>query len=180
MKKIALITLICFFAFTNQALAHTSLESSNPEDGSTVSEQLKEITLTYESTIEDSSTFELQDENGNSIPLEYITVADNLMTGNPNEPLENGQYTVLWNIIGVDGHPIEGSFSFTIDAPEDESESEETAENQTDDAADPEIIKAETEEATDVQGDNSNLLLIGILVIVVLAVGSIIWLRRKK
>ena len=52
------------------------------------------------------------------------------MTGTFTNALENGDYTVVWNIIGADGHPIAGEFSFTVDVPvsetavENESESE--------------------------------------------------------
>ncbi|MFC4023775.1 copper resistance protein CopC [Oceanobacillus longus] len=188
MKKMIALTFIFLFILTNQTFAHTGLESSNPENGSTVNETLTDITLSFETTIEQASTFELQNGTGETISVNDITISDNIMEGTLTEPLENDQYTVLWNIIGVDGHPIQGEFSFTVDTPVNESISEEEKEpadsensgdatNQSDSM---ETIETDTESA-DVQAtEGSNTLMIVIIVVLVVVVAAIIWLRRKN
>ncbi len=47
MKKLVLITFAFMFVFTNNALAHTGLETSSPENGGVVTEEVREIALTY-------------------------------------------------------------------------------------------------------------------------------------
>ena len=39
------------------------------------------------------------------------------MWANFLQPLKNGNYIVDWKIIGTDGHPIEGTFSFSVEVP---------------------------------------------------------------
>ena len=46
------------------------------------------------------------------------------------QPLENGDYKVEWKIIGADGHPIEGDFSFSVNVPVTEDSCEEQIETQ--------------------------------------------------
>ena len=45
------------------------------------------------------------------------------MVGNLEAPLDHGDYQVLWNIIGADGHPIEGTFTFNVNKPNTEEDS---------------------------------------------------------
>ena len=45
-------------------------------------------------------------------------------------PLENGKYKVEWKIIGADGHPINGEFSFSVNMPDTETPTEEQIEPQ--------------------------------------------------
>ena len=117
MKKMIVFTFIFVLAFVNSALAHTGLETSSPQDGEVIKEELREISLTFETKIEQGSTFELKNSNGNSIVVDEIVLNENKMVGNFSNPLENGEYQVNWNIIGADGHPIEGEFSFSVEVP---------------------------------------------------------------
>ena len=45
------------------------------------------------------------------------------MVENLEAPLDHGDYQVLWNIIGADGHPIEGTFTFNVNRPNMEEDS---------------------------------------------------------
>lgn len=123
-KKLFLCTFIFFIGFVNNALAHTGLESSSPQNGEVVVEDLKQIALNFETKVEQNSTFELKSSNGDSIPVESITLSDNQMVGSLSNSLENGDYQVNWKIIGADGHPIEGDFSFSVNMPVSETPSE--------------------------------------------------------
>ena len=40
------------------------------------------------------------------------------MTAGFLSPLDNGTYTVEWKIIGADGHPIQGTYSFMVNQDE--------------------------------------------------------------
>ncbi len=134
MKKISYSMILFFFMFfllTVPANAHTGLESSVPAEGEVIQEALQEIVLTFEGKIEKTSSFSLINEKGDEMPVQNITVTDRQLTGTV-EGIPNGAYIIEWNIIGADGHPIQGVIPFGQDAenvPEsidDEQTSEET------------------------------------------------------
>lgn len=182
MKKILWMTIACVFLFSNSALAHTGLESSTPAQGSTVTEKLNEITLTFLTKIEETSSFTLTNSSNEEMDLNDITVNDNILTGNVIESLENGAYQINWKIIGADGHPMEGVIDFTLDAPEEV----ESVEQSTETIVEEEPIESDTEEMdttveVEAEEDNSNST-VGIIIVLVIIVGLAAWwmARRNK
>ncbi|UII56141.1 copper resistance protein CopC [Cytobacillus spongiae] len=143
------ILVLCLFLFglANTAFAHTGLESSNPNDGDVLTEPVKEMTFTFETKIEQGSTFELVDPSGVKVPIGDIALNDNQMKGSVQRALDNGEYTVQWSIIGADGHLIDGTFSFVVDIEEAEESTEEQEIDPTDESAATEEEK-EMEEST--------------------------------
>ncbi|GKU84178.1 MULTISPECIES: copper resistance protein CopC [Niallia] len=127
-----------FFVWTNNAFAHTGLESSSPGNEEIVKEELQKITLTFETKIEQGSTFTLINSENKVIQVQNIEKTDNQLIGEFTSPLENDNYDIQWQIIGVDGHIIEGEFTFTVDAPVGEEEDQ---------------LKAETDEKATTQQD---------------------------
>ena len=182
MKKLLLITLVFMFAFATNALAHTGLEISSPEDGEIITEELREISLTFEGKVEQSSTFELNDSNGQSIPIEEISIEETQMTGTFPSALENGDYTVVWNIIGADGHPIAGEFSFTVDVPVSETpvENEDEANSQDVNQEETPIENVEDTKTNEQSQLPSYLIPVIVIVIIAIIVGIFVGLRRKK
>ena len=193
MKKLLLVMFIFMFTFATNAFAHTHLESSSPENGQVVTEELREISLTFGGEIEKLSTFELSNTEGQSIPVESITVGEEQMTGTLTNPLENGNYTVDWKIVGADGHPIEGEFTFSVNtstsgsATTSESGNGENQQNSSQDEAvhehneqtDDNIANEQIEEKDEGQSP-SYLIPIIIIVLIVIVVGFFFGLRRKK
>ena len=190
LKKFLIFSFIFFFAFVNNAFAHTHIESSSPQNGEVLNKELKEITLTYEGKVEKSSSFILQNVAGEAIPVDNITVSGTVLTGSISTPLENGEYLIHWNIIGADGHVIEGEVPFTIDVPK--VETDDTTEE---DTVNVEVTKAnlvidteETESAVEedladnapVENSSSYLVpsLIGVLILIV--VGSFLFIAKRK
>ena len=130
MKKLIYATLVLLFAFSSTAFAHTGLTSSSPADGENITEDVHEIVLEFNTKIETTSIVKVFNENKEEITVSNIQVSDNAMTGGFISPLDNGTYTVEWKIIGADGHPIQGTYSFVIDQDEleDSASFEETQE----------------------------------------------------
>jgi len=179
-KKIVLITFALLFVFTNNALAHTGLETSSPENGGFVTEELREITLTFEGKIEQGGTLEISDSNGQSFAVDDIIIENTQMTATLPNALVNGDYTVVWNIIGADGHPIQGDFTFTVLVPGSEKPAE--IEN---DSQDAKQDGAPLEDVEDTKTNEQNQLpsyLIPVIVIVLVAiiVGIFVGLRKKN
>ncbi|WP_214629653.1 copper resistance CopC family protein [Paenibacillus agaridevorans] len=101
--------------------AHTSLDNSYPEAGSIVEEQLEEVVLEFNTEVAPLSTVKLSQGDGSIISLDKIEIQDHRIVAILKESLSNGMYKVEWKIVGKDGHPIEGDFSFEISMPMKES-----------------------------------------------------------
>ncbi len=100
------------------AAAHTAFESSTPEDGSQVDEVAGQIQLTFAGVAEPAGEgFVVLDGDGTLRTPTSATTADQLtyvLTFDP--PLSGGQVGVRWSVAAPDAHPIDGSFSFNVDA----------------------------------------------------------------
>ena len=184
LKKTYLLTFFFFIAFVNNSFAHTGLEATSPQNEEVVKEELQEISLTFETKVEQGSTFELNDSNGDSIPVDNISLNENIMVGNLSSPMENGSYLVTWKIIGADGHPIEGEFSFSVELPNSESPTVEN--NEVKEETPVQTQENETEKAVELETEPEqdkfiNTLLPSIIgVLIVIVIGSFIWLMRRK
>ncbi|MEK4485915.1 copper resistance protein CopC [Psychrobacillus sp. FSL H8-0484] len=176
MKKIGAFVFLLLITFAPSALAHSGLETSIPQDGEVMKDEISTLLLTFNTRIEGNSTFKISPVDGQEIPLEELQVREKEMVGSLKSPLENGKYTVTWKIIGEDGHPIENSYSFTVDTlsntnTEVSSEPIEKVEEKSND-----IIQITKEEAP-----SSNNILVGSLILFLLiALGSTFWLLRRE
>lgn len=176
MKKIIVIAFVFMFTFANSAFAHTGLEDSNPANGEVVTEQLNEITLTFEGKLEQSSTFELKSSTGETIPVDNITIDEEKLEGTLSTPLDNGNYEINWNIVGVDGHQIEGKIPFTVEV----AASDKPAEDEKIEQATPPTATPTTVEQKEEVKSSSNVVPFVIIALIVIIGGLFFWLRRKK
>lgn len=193
-KKISLVTIVLLFTFVSTVFAHTGLESSNPQNGEVINKELDQITLTFEGKIEQGSTFTLKNATGETITVDNTSINETILTGHLTTPLENGDYTVDWSIIGADGHLIEDSFSFTVDAPVTETveeqngtvtSDEESGTNDTDSTqtnTEKEVNQSNPSENTEAEQDKgtSNFLFIIIGALILIIILSAVFLARRK
>ncbi|SOC43317.1 copper resistance CopC family protein [Ureibacillus acetophenoni] len=194
-KKVSLFTFILLFTFVSAAFAHTGLESSNPQNGEVLNEELTTITLTFEGNIEQGSTFTLQDANGETIAVDNIAINENILAGVLSTPLGNGDYTVDWSIIGEDGHLIEDSFTFSIDTSTTESSEEQNSVvTSEDEESDTEVTTQTNEEESEVDQSTTSenaeavqdegisnivFIIIGALIVIII-ISAVILARRKR
>ncbi len=180
MKRVISVTLILLFAFTTTVSAHTGLTSSSPADGEVVAEDIHEVVLEFNSKIESTSTVKVFNENEEEISVSNIQVNDNVMTGAFMSPLENGTYTVDWKIIGADGHPIQGSYSFVVNQEEkvDLAVDGETPEISTGSIEKP--IEQKVDESSKIA--SNDVLVVILVVLFTIAGGFFGWIigRRQK
>ncbi|MFD6445066.1 copper resistance protein CopC [Promicromonospora sp. NPDC060204] len=113
------------------AAAHTRLESSVPAAGSTTQTAVTEVTLRFTlpvSLLGDGVVIEGPD---GVVPAGVAPAEDGLaLVATPAAALAPGPYTVTWTAAAQDGHPLEGTFGFTVagtapdgaasEAPDDE------------------------------------------------------------
>jgi copper resistance protein C len=156
--------------------AHTELTSSNPESGQVVTEDLNEIVLTFGGKIESLSKMTLQ-KDGEEVPFAGVEPLDKQMTGTLSEPLENGEYVIQWNIVGEDGHVIEGEIPFSVQKLEVVEQTPETNE--------PIVIEEPIKEESNKIDNKESLfdwkiVFIPAVIMVIFAIGIILVLRKNK
>ncbi|MFD7307155.1 copper resistance protein CopC [Promicromonospora sp. NPDC059942] len=97
------------------AAAHTRLDSSVPAAGSTAQAPVTEVTLRFTlpvSLLGDGVVIEGPD---GVVPAGVAPAEDGLvLVATPAAALAPGQYTVTWTAAAQDGHPLEGTFGFTV------------------------------------------------------------------
>ncbi len=109
------------------AHAHDSLISSDPADGATLETSPEQITLTYSADVLEVSPVVQMSESDSGEPVELTPVIDGpTVTAEIPEPLAAGTHTVQWRVVSSDGHPIEGSFTFTVETGPEPTEGQPT------------------------------------------------------
>ncbi|MDQ8738398.1 copper resistance protein CopC [Paenibacillus sp. LHD-38] len=121
MRHVYVLTFLLFISllnvFPSYVSAHTKLQNSSPEPDAKVTIETKEIVMEFNTEVEPLSSFKLIKEGGNELTIGNTEIVDNRMIGTFVEGIPNGIYTVEWKIVGRDGHPIQGDFSFTVTVP---------------------------------------------------------------
>jgi putative copper export protein/methionine-rich copper-binding protein CopC len=106
--------------------AHTELRWSRPADGDTLLSAPTEIRLRFSSPVEALYTgLTLLGPDGTPIALPQLSAADGQREFAVELPerMPAGSYTVQWRTVAADGHVIEGSFGFSVEAqPHDPAE----------------------------------------------------------
>lgn len=128
--KCVFILAAVFMLMPAGASAHTGLKSSTPASGEKVQSELKQIELEFNTNVENLSTFTLVDEQGLKMPV-TVTLEGSVMRGTLNNELTSGNYTIMWKIVGEDGHPIKGEVPFVVELPAvDEQQGSEPTETE--------------------------------------------------
>ncbi|MBN2909336.1 copper resistance protein CopC [Polycladomyces sp. WAk] len=107
---------LCIWLVPSLAVAHTHLKQSTPGDGETVSQPVQKITLVFEERIEQGGSVELHDGAGHTVKPASVKVQGDTLEATLGSALPAGHYTAQWKIIGLDGHPMQGSFQFEVKA----------------------------------------------------------------
>jgi methionine-rich copper-binding protein CopC len=98
--------------------AHPSLKTASPSAESTASAP-KEIRLSFsEGVIAKLSSVELKDQSGKKVTTGTLAAdpKDQKLLIMPLQgPLPVGTYTVKWNVVSVDTHQVNGTYSFKVD-----------------------------------------------------------------
>lgn len=160
------------------AFAHSEMTSSSPKDGETVTKQLDEISLSFGGKIEKGSSIEVTEKDGQKIAIEKIDINNETLTATFEQPLENNEYTVDWDVISGDGHPLDGDFSFTVDAPEVEATT--TEEKTTEEKAAEKQETTTKEKSEDVTSPSKGMLISVFGGIIVIVAAGLFFLFRKK
>lgn len=201
MMKKWLLAIILTFAVPTAAMAHSNMETSDPEDGATVTEPIQNVTLKFSAGVESGSKMTLTGPGGEQ-EFEDIRVDGDTMTGMLAEPLPDWDWTVGWNVVSEDGHPIDGEIHFVAAggdsadaqaeadqeevAPEDEEDpmdnedGDEMVDKAVDEGQADSMQEGENQDENQDEGGNS-LLTVGLIVAAIVLLAIIFMaVRRKK
>ncbi|MGW5396280.1 copper resistance protein CopC [Streptomyces sp. NPDC003952] len=116
--------LAAFFAAAAPASAHAALTASDPSDGAVVATAPAQITLSFsEGVAMNGDSIRVLDPQGKRVDtgeLRDLCSGSIIRYGTALRPgLPDGTYTVAWQAISADSHPVSGAFTFSIGAPSD-------------------------------------------------------------
>jgi methionine-rich copper-binding protein CopC len=105
------------------AWAHSEIVASTPEAGETLTALPDAFSVTASETLldlGDQGVFALQirDAAGEYYGDGCVQVVDDTMSAEPALG-DSGDYTMIWQVVSADGHPISGEIPFTWEAPAD-------------------------------------------------------------
>lgn len=116
-SRLLVVVAAMWMAAPSVALAHAGLEETDPVAGSYVEVSPETITLTFDERVItgfgslrvlDAEASELVDLPLRPGATNAIAVAD------LDSQLRDGAYVVLWRVTSSDGHPVQGSFTFSV------------------------------------------------------------------
>ncbi|MEU8111037.1 copper resistance protein CopC [Micromonospora sp. NPDC048947] len=100
------------------AWAHNSLKTATPARDATVPSAPTEVTLEFMQRIDAAfTTIVLTDAAKRKLPTGQPVVTGAKTTIQVTDTLPNGTYTVAYRVVSVDGHPVQGSYPFTVADP---------------------------------------------------------------
>jgi methionine-rich copper-binding protein CopC len=178
------------------ASAHDRILSSDPADGAQLATPPTAITLTFNTEpLPVEPQVVVSDSAGTVVTQGAPTIEGSTATLalDPAVALGGDTYTVAWRVVSSDGHPIEGTFTFTVaaqpEAPvseepttEDATPEETAAEDATTDAAEESPAPQTTDAATDAEDGGSSVLpvLVGLGALVVAAAVVVVLVVRRR
>jgi methionine-rich copper-binding protein CopC len=96
------------------ARAHALLERAHPRVGSTMQAAPQEVSLSFSQYLEPAfSTMEVTDAQGRRVDQGGPTIEGNVMRIRL-QAIVAGTYRVRWQVLSVDTHTTEGTFSFEV------------------------------------------------------------------
>lgn len=113
MKTIATLALVSTLA--TGALAHSRVDTTTPENGAVITEAPSEINFNFADDIR-LTRVQMIHQDLHAVPLDLgdQTSFDREFTL-PLQGMGEGSYRIEWRGLGVDGHAMQGEFTFTVD-----------------------------------------------------------------
>ncbi|MFI7552213.1 copper resistance protein CopC [Micromonospora sediminimaris] len=110
------------------AYAHNVLRKATPAQDATLKKAPTRITLEFLQKLNPSfTTITLSDADKQQVATGEPEVSGTKGTVTVELPLANGVYTVAYRVVSTDGHPVQGSYQFTVADPTATAEPSPTA-----------------------------------------------------
>jgi len=100
------------------AWAHAQLVSSDPVKDAALAKAPTSVALVFSERLNpDFTTIVVSDAAGRRVPASTPAVDAVTGTVTLSQPLGNGVHTVAYRVVSVDGHTVQGSYTFTVTDP---------------------------------------------------------------
>ncbi|WFE42688.1 copper resistance CopC family protein [Micromonospora sp. WMMD998] len=100
------------------AAAHNSLQAATPAQDARLTTAPTTVTLRFAQRLNpEFTTIVLSDADRRKVPTGAPTVDGTAGRVTIDGPLPNGAYTVAYRVVSADGHPVQGSYRFTVADP---------------------------------------------------------------
>lgn len=114
--------LATLFTAAAPASAHAALTASDPKDGAVVATAPAQVTLSFsEQVAMGDDSIRVMDPAGKRVDtgeLRDMCSGSTIRYGTAlHSGLPDGTYTVAWQAVSADSHPVSGAFTFSIGAP---------------------------------------------------------------
>ncbi len=192
----ALLALLATLMLALPASAHAELESSDPADGATLAEPPTAVSFTFGEDLLDQGNAVVVTEVATGARLATPAVqvdGDTVSVGWPQDS-PAGEYQAAFRVVSADGHPIEGSISFTVQesssAPSESGSPAMTAPPVSPTPVSPTPVSPTPVSPTPVSTDQANAAgdddpsqaawILGVGLVVLLAAGGGAWYLRRN
>ena len=102
-------------ALASPASAHDELLSTDPADGASLAEAPDAVTLTFgEAVVQLGTAVVVTDAAGAKLADGALVVDGAVVTRAITPPTVAGEVRVSYRVVSADGHPVTGSFTFTV------------------------------------------------------------------
>ena len=173
------------------AYAHNALRKATPAQDARLTTPPAEITLEFMQKLNPKfTTITLSDAAEQKVATSDPEVTGTKGTITVDAPLANGTYTVAYRVVSTDGHPVQGSYEFTVADPSASASPEASEPVATPSAAPtsavPTSAAATTASASPVASDSTDggpgtlALLAGGGVLVLLVAGAVVFMVRRR
>lgn len=164
-----------------QAAAHTELDSSSPGANATLSGLPPRVTLTFSDEMTQKyAKVALTGPDGKSAGTGDPQVQGKSVSLPVDVRSPAGRYTVGYRVVSADGHPVSGSYTFTVRDVDGPSPSPRAAES-ADEPSSPAARKTEAAETAEEPSNTNTSVLVGggVLALVAVAAGGYtVWRKR--
>lgn len=109
-------------ASASPAGAHAEFLSSDPADGAVVDAAPSDVTLQFSEGVDlQPDGVRVLDGRGERVDLGQAASTGSSVVAPLEDGLARGSYVVAWRVVSVDGHPVRGSFTFSVGEASDVS-----------------------------------------------------------
>lgn len=111
----ALALAVAFGVSAQPAFAHDQLVEATPGDGDTVDAAPEAVEMVFSGAPQKLGNEIRVEHDGENVAAGDPEVQFHTITQGLKSDLAGGDYTVDWRIVSEDGHPVGGTFTFTVE-----------------------------------------------------------------
>jgi methionine-rich copper-binding protein CopC len=106
---------LLFLVGTGSAAAHDVLIGTDPADGAVLSAPPAQVKLTFaQQALSIGTRMRVTGPSGAVVSSRPVQVIGSYVTQPLDPGLDPGAYTVVWRVTSADGHPVSGTFAFSL------------------------------------------------------------------